>query len=127
MTPDPLLQITIKGALALMDTFDGHPEIGITLQAHGMLISGIIASERDFVMSYPLTDKILELRDSLNGGPAEFEILENDIPEFVHLSKAHFFIPGGSKVPYDDDGVFWRCRLSEVCGFHFGLLGLSNA
>ncbi len=70
--------------------------------------------------------KILELRDSLKGGPAEFGILENDIPEFVHLSKAHFFIPGGGKVPYDDDGVFWRCRLSEVCGFHFGLLGLSD-
>jgi hypothetical protein len=127
MIPDILLQLFIKLALVEADATDGLRKRGITVYVGGLLASGHLISARDFATHNHLTDYILEKVDLLeSGGELEDEYgqkkQDDDLPEFIHLSNAHFFTPGQTPIPSTSDGVFWRCRLSDVSGFHLGVL-----
>ncbi len=127
MKPDLLLQIILTVAVAEADASDGRTKRGITLQVGGLLVSGYIASARDFALHQPLTDWILEKLQAKEAQEAGRALLSDepppdDLPEYIHLSDAHFHTPGQPPLPATPEGVFWRCRLSEVAGFHFGLL-----
>ena len=120
---DPWLQLVVASSIRINDGTDRQIETGITLHVGGLLISGNIISRRDFLMSHPQTDKMQEVLDKLDkpdnmpgDKPSE------ELPEFIHLSGARFFIPGNPPIPTDIDGVFWRGRISEVAGFSFGIL-----
>ena len=128
MGPDLLFQLVLKLAKSETDSTDGLIKRGITLNVGGLLVSGYIASGRDFAMHYSLTDFILEKVDSPDSKrpPEDGEASPDYLPEFIHLSDAHYFSPGGLPIPGEDKGVFWRGRLSDVSGFHFGILKLSN-
>ena len=120
---DPWLQLVVASSTRINDGTDRQIETGITLHVGGLLVSGNIISRRDFLMSHPLTDKTLEIFDKLDK-PDNMPVDKpsEDLPEFIHLSGARFFIPGNPPIPTNDDGVFWRGRISEVAGFHFGIL-----
>jgi hypothetical protein len=78
-------------------------------------------------MSHPLTDKTLEILDRLHKQePIPNHGSSDELPEFIHLSDVHFFVPGQPPIPTCGDGVFWRGRISEVAGFQFGILKLGT-
>jgi hypothetical protein len=45
-------------------------------------------------------------------------------PSFIHLAKAQVFTPGQAPMP--TSGSFWRGRISQVDGWHFGSLGVEG-
>jgi hypothetical protein len=120
---DPWLQLVVASSIRINDSTDRQIENDITLHVGGLLVSGNIISGRDFLMSYPQTDKMQEWLDKLEKPEnTPVDKSSEDLPEFIHLSGARFFIPGNPPIPTDDDRVFWRGRISEVSGFHFGIL-----
>jgi hypothetical protein len=121
---DPVIQLMVDAATAILDSTDGRGAIEITLTIPGMLVSGCVSSQRDFLLHHPLPEKVLELYEThplFKQIREEPSVEEKGATEFIHLSDAHFYTPGGTLIfPSGGEGVHWRGRLDSVCGFHFG-------
>lgn len=110
-------------------------EIGITLQVGGFLVSGLLVSRAqyfdgfasDFSSAFPDQEAAEDIRNSFSkfGQDQSEEGEENSNslpPAYIHLKKARFFMNGSKPIP-DNQGIWWRGRLSEVSGFFLGSLG----
>lgn len=115
---------------------------GVTLSIPGGLVSGWVVSGNEYfhgianvleeaggesfadvmrqvaVQRYPMFQAASA--DDEPGAGAELEGGEPPPVEYIHLRDARFFY-GGNAIP-DNQGVWWRGRLSEVAGFTYGLL-----
>ena len=101
---------------------------GITLAVNGLLISGKIISERDFILSNGVLNTLDEITEELAREAAGFGDVERSPHEFfIHLKEAKIFAPGQKPIPNDGDGdgVFWRVKLSSVDGFLMASLAAS--
>jgi hypothetical protein len=117
---DPVLKMIVEVSTRMADQTEGQVQAEITLNVGGFLVSGYITSARQFMLHHVLTDGLLEAAES------EFKsagMLSDDTFEYIHLSRAKFFVPGQPAIPGNVDGVFWRGRLSDISGFTFGVLG----
>lgn len=113
-------------------------EIGITLQANGFLVSGLLVSGHkyfegfgsDFASAFSVQEDAEVIRESYAkfGGiyttelPADSEIAP---PNFIHLKNAKFFNTHGNPIP-GNRGVWWRGRVSQIDGFILGSLSAEN-
>jgi hypothetical protein len=124
--PDFLLVDVVKVALERLRLSDGKHRTGITLHCGGILVSGYVATQRDFLLSSKQTDELLEAYQQLSKRISEAGISAqmgtDDGLDYIHLSDARFFSPGQPPIPSFGEGVFWRGRLADVCGFHIGIL-----
>jgi hypothetical protein len=95
-------------------------QAGITLSVKGMLISGILISRKDFILSHPTLE-------SVEAGYIS-ALKEQNLPEFqpsrffIHLRDAKIFAPGQPPIPSDGKGTFWRVRIESVDGFSLGTI-----
>jgi hypothetical protein len=123
MNSDPWLAMVVELSTKMADSTQGNAETEITLQVSGMLVSGYIISTRQFLLEHPLTDRLLEEIDRQNRADATASPNpEKNQVEFIHLRDTRFYTPGQPPIPTSGPGTFWRCRLSDVSGFHFGIL-----
>lgn len=123
MSNDLLLAGIVAIALRIDDCEQGAAPVGVTLSIGGMLVSGYIANPRQFLLDHPITDHLLEVVEKHFGTePGGSSSDRKVLPEYIHLSDAHYFLPGTHPIPTGSKGVFWRGRISEVKGFHIGIL-----
>jgi hypothetical protein len=126
MDYDPLLKIIVEISTEMADSTQGQVETGITLQVGGMLVTGHIIPVRQFLLEHPLTDRILEAYEKLEKQDPTPEEDKNDAYHYIHLSGARIFLPGQPPIPTQGEGVYWRGRISEVSGFWFRNLTVSD-
>ncbi|MDV8128973.1 hypothetical protein R4P71_30935 [Rhodococcus sp. IEGM 1304] len=128
---DPALGVLVGVINALRDS-----EIGITLHASGLIVSGTLISGRRYFellienleksqgvgafgqLFAPFRDLYGE--DTLSGESTEEEkesALKSD--GFIHLRDAQTFSPTGHALP----GRLWRARLTEITGWSIGTYG----
>jgi hypothetical protein len=125
MTSDPLFKMLVEIGIKMSDSTEGRTKLGITLHVAGMLVSGYVINQRQFLLTHPLTDKLLEVGEKLEESDEESVAVDDESPHFIHLSDARFFLPGHPPIP-NDGGVYWRGRISEVSGFSFGILDVTE-
>lgn len=113
-------------------------EFPITLVVGGILITGYIASGAEYHRTFAariaktygvnaeLEAKIRQNFESYADIYDESTGAELRVA-FIHLKDAQYLTPGtASFSPTDGKGNWWRGRLSEVSGFHYGKLEESN-
>jgi hypothetical protein len=123
---DRLLELVIIAINETNNSTDGMTVQGITLAVNGLLISGKIISERDFILSNGVLNTLDEITEELAREAAGFGDVERSPHEFfIHLKEAKIFAPGQKPIPNDGDGVFWRVKLSSVDGFLMASLAAS--
>ena len=93
-------------------------EAAVTLLVSGFLVSGFVVSYDKFMKQHPLTVEVLKIPNEPD--PESPEPTDN-IPEFIHLRDARYFVPGGNPIP-GNTGIFVRIPLDSIHGFSFGLL-----
>jgi hypothetical protein len=112
-------------------------EIGLTLTVGGFLISGTLTSGKRYFdelqksMQFTNTEEWMQKElgeffrqsGSIYDPPSEEET-PIPPPTFLHLRDARFFHNAGAPMP-SNASVWWRGRISEVQGFHFGTLTAS--
>ncbi len=120
-------------------------ELGITLYAKGVIVTGNIIPEYQWFaevgqmlgssfepalleMSAELRedrDNFRKARDALAELPEEFRsaIDPAETTAYIHLKEARI-VSGSSLMP--KVGTYWRGRLDEVSGWNIGVLGLSR-
>lgn len=102
--------------------------ITITLQVDGCLVSGVIASGREYfdALGHEFSSAFSEgnAAEIIQGSFANLddEVYEDDA--YIHLRDAQFLTTQGPLIP-TKDGVWWRGRISEVAGFVLGRLSAS--
>jgi hypothetical protein len=119
---DSLLELIVKLGLEADRTSEDSGAFSIILQCGGVLISGRVISERDFILANPVTELVGQLPTHLvhQGSEAPVPLIESleRKTEYVHLRDATFLVPG--QTPWPDPPVFWRARLSSIEGFTIG-------
>jgi hypothetical protein len=107
--------------------------IGITLSVGGILISGELASGKDYleVMGDQLASAFQGLSEqSVETIRAGFKDLANRLytpgtnsdevkTEYIHIRNARYYIPGNEPIP-TTSAIWWRGRLECVDGFTIG-------
>ena len=108
-------------------------EFPITLTVGGMLISGLLTGGKRYFEEFAETmanahgtaETSEQLREFFSRRTKIYDAPEEGEPPvplaYVHLREARFFVPGAQPVP-SSGGVLWRGRLSQVDGFHLGML-----
>lgn len=110
----------------------GDLTLGITLNVHGTVISGIMISAEEYIkglgetlknsgskIGQLLGDKFINELSQNFKVPTDSE--EEYIPQLIHLKNAKFYTPNGGSIP-NGEGVYWRGKLSSVDGFIWGNL-----
>ncbi|MCK9398040.1 MAG: hypothetical protein M0Q44_20940 [Methylobacter sp.] len=135
---DPSQQDWFLQSLVKMVTTNGF-EISITLHVGGLLVSGLLASGRQYFEYFgeefanAISDADAETVESIkssyvNLGANIYPTKEEDSltvpPCYIHLRDAKYFSPNGNPLP-TNHGIWWRGRISEVQGFNLG--SLSNS
>lgn len=108
---------------------------GITLQVHGMIISGTTITGRkyfeEFAKSFgggfrgdselatSFTEMFASYAKIYDKDPEDQKF--DDEPGYIHLENASFFLPGQPAMPRNS-GVLWRGKISDVTGFNLGIL-----
>jgi hypothetical protein len=133
--PDFILQGIING---LNDR--GTGSLTITVQSHGMLVSGHLIGGREyfhllgeqFAMANGTDPSTVdEIREQYKSFAAIYEQDRSLIPEssrepsYIHLRDAKFFTSFGRAIT-NKIGVLWRGRLIEVSGFFVGEITFSE-
>ncbi|MFL6283860.1 MAG: gas vesicle accessory protein GvpU [Pyrinomonadaceae bacterium] len=101
------------------------PLISITLNVGGILISGDVISEEEYLKEFMNGVLSRSLKNFLGTNKELKDKLENvDKPKkrFIHLKNAKFLIPGAPPVPAGKEGALWRGRLESIDGFFYGRL-----
>lgn len=123
MTEDYLLQDLVLLA-------ENGVEIGITLLLGGAMVSGVVSGGKRYFEA--ITENMV------SASPAEFKsmfatffdgygaLYERPIEDrkpatFIHLRDARFWVAGGRVTPAS--GIWWRGRIDQIGGFHFGTPG----
>jgi hypothetical protein len=121
-----LLSLLVACANLMGDHTDGKGTEQITLLVNGLLVSGTIISEKDFILSHPTLDALDELKGELRRETSVTDsIAQKSHDTFIHLKNAKVFTPGQPPIPGGGDGVFWRVRISSVNGFCQGSLSVA--
>lgn len=118
---DAFLELLIIRIENAEENGDEDESLNLTLNVGGSLISGTLISRKRFVQSVPAIKTIVDAVEAKQppqgaGGPSP----RSAGRYFVHLKDARFFHPGGTAVPVQGNGVYWRGRLSCVDGFTIG-------
>lgn len=130
---DPALEVLVGVINALHET-----EIGITLHASGLIVSGMLISGRRY---FELLIESLENSPSEGIGafgqlftPFRDRYREDTLTDesteqqedtalkpvgFIHIRDAQTFSPTGHALP----GTLWRARLTEITGWSIGSYG----
>jgi hypothetical protein len=128
MNNDTLLAMVVEFGSKMEEQTEGKSRVAITLTVGGLLISGEIISARRFFHEHPLTHKIWEEIEARGKSEAEKTDSEDkERPEFIHLSDTHYFTPNQPPIPSAENGIYWRGRISEIAGFSFGVLKVSES
>ena len=110
-------------------------EVEVTLQRSGFLISGLLVNgqayveglAKDFSIAPSNGPEVYEqVRNRFSKFGENLDLEEGDetlLPQYIHLKNARFFNVSGTSIS-EDRAVWWRGRISEVCGFMLG--GLTN-
>ncbi|HEV2816149.1 MAG TPA: hypothetical protein VGW40_02860 [Allosphingosinicella sp.] len=119
---------------SLIELADIGIELGVTLSAQGMLISGILISGKRYFEQLSedvksgtgpnASEKIVSL---ISRSFKQFVVIyekpedagddwKAPKPAYVHLRDARFFMPGQPPLP-NNKGVLWRGKLNRVTGF----------
>ena len=129
---DPALEVLVGVINALHGT-----EIGITLHASGLVVSGMLISGRRYFellieslenspsegggtfgqLFTPFRDRYTE--DGLTNDSTEGEDTTLQPVGFIHMRDAQTFSPTGHSLP----GTLWRARLTEITGWSIGSYG----
>lgn len=122
----------LQTLITTINRIDGY-NLPITLTTHGFLISGEIISGREYFNS--MAEKFIGEGNAIRQffeGVAESRYSKSDKDDddpkntvFIHLRDARFYVPGQRGIP-NNEGVFWRGKLSEISGFSFGSLSSSE-
>jgi hypothetical protein len=119
---------------SLVSTVNGrNGEFPITLYVRGLVLSGHMVSGHKYFAGLrgQLTEFfggdsedvketvafLTEPGDSFLDESNQFQ----EFPQYIHLRAAKIFTPGQKPIP-SGEGAWWRGRLADVDGFHFGLL-----
>jgi len=109
-------------------------KLGITVNAGGFLISGILVSGQHYFGGFGadlgssfddpeirrgVEQAYAHLGDIYQVGRTSTGV--SPPPNYIHLMGAKFFHIGGQPIP-GNQGVWWRGRISEVSGFFLGML-----
>jgi hypothetical protein len=95
----------------------------ITLSVGGMLVTGYLALPKEFFDSDPVLELVWKELDRAE--EKQQPQAEKPRRQFIHLRKVRFF-SAGKPVPTSGTVDFWRGRLSEIDGFHFGMLAIEG-
>lgn len=134
MEPDPnQVDWYLQSLVSIVNGNNG--EFPITLYVNGLVISGHLVSGHIYFagLRAQLTEFfggdspnisetvafLTEPGDSYLDETNEFQ----DFPQYIHLRGAKIFTPGQKPIP--SGGAWWRGRLTDINGFHFGLLVVS--
>ena len=102
--------------------------LGITLNVGGLIISGMMVSEKGFFIG--AGDMFANGDDDLGAMFSEMlkqhgeEIQSKNIdfnlysPTYIHLKDAKFYLAGTKTIP--ENGVWWRGKLASVDGYSLG-------
>ena len=110
---------------------ESQPSLDITLCVGGFLISGTIVSYETYMEHNGFTQFLEEV---IQSAPKDSDAqssetnnadAEDDLPDFVHLSNAKYFTPGGNPIP-GNEGLFVRVNLESVHSFSFGKLEIAS-
>ena len=115
----------------LLGFVENGSEIPITLNVRGLIVSGIMISEKKYFSSFAggaVKERIDELKAS---GKLQFLDDETDEEEemhlYIHLKNAKFFGVGPHGViPGGGDGLLWRGRISSIDGYSEHRLGFAD-
>lgn len=141
---DPFLEL-MTHIVNSVDT-RGEGFVSVTVQVHGVLVSGMLASGRGFFaaqkkgfigawnravraddVSNPVSNETTRVFEELfegfeNNYPSNSEpMIGRPMPEYIHLAKAKFFLSNGEPMS-SPQGIWWRCRLSAVDAFFLGTM-----
>ena len=129
---DPLLDVLIRIIESFEEGGEEHPDMSITLNVGGMLITGDLISKdiylKDFLGGAVLKAfQIAEEKDeSLKQDMEEIDKKAKEkLRDFIHLKNTKFVVPGQPPVPFEKKSVLWRGRLSCVDGFIIGRLAVT--
>lgn len=115
----------------LVGLANGHNgEIGVTVSAGGLLISGFVASGEQYFEEFAA-----DVANSTDGSDEDREALRKAFAQpaeryrggepiqiaYVHIRDARFYTPGNNGLP-TNRGVWWRGRLSQIDGWNLGVL-----
>ncbi len=121
-TSDALLELIVKLGLEADRTSEKNGEFSVILQCGGVLISGRIISERDFIIANPVTALVDGMPPHLmhEGAEAPIPLIESlkRKMEYIHLIDAVFMVPGSN--PWPPAPIYWRARLDRIDGFTIG-------
>lgn len=121
----------------LIDMVNGtNTELPLTLFVKGTVVSGMLVSGHKYFEGMKESfSRYFDAEDESTSGaianltePGKNYLKSRDeanypFPYFAHLQNAKVFSPGNNPMP--GNGMWWRCRLSEVDAFSFGALGPS--
>jgi hypothetical protein len=96
-------------------TADGGA-IPITLQVGGLLISGLLMSEKSY-----FKHAFISLENKKLTFPKLSESSQSFPCAFIHLAETRI-TSGGSTIPQGEYGVYWRGKLESIDGFFLGNL-----
>jgi hypothetical protein len=121
-TSDSLLELIVKLGLEADRTSENNGEFSIILQCGGMLMSGKIISERDFILANPVTDLVDRLPPQLmhQGAESPVPLIESfeRKTEYIHLRDVKFLLSESNCWP--KASTYWRTRIDRVDGFTIG-------
>jgi hypothetical protein len=90
---------------------DSPQETNVTLIVDGLLISGFITSEDQYLTHLANAKHLKEQQKSSQASP--------ECPNFIHLRDATYYQPG-QKPNVDNIGSYTRVPFNAVIGFSFG-------
>jgi hypothetical protein len=107
-------------------------DIPITLNVKGLVISGVLISEKSYWESFAsgaLKAMILKAREEgrLEFPEDESDKSDDDEPyEYIHLKNAKIYYPGLGSIPGKGHAVLWRGRISSIDGYSEQGLGVEG-
>ena len=119
---DPTLEVIVALSREMSEKTEGMSEQGLTLQMSGMLVSGIVITQKEYFLSHPFLESVDEALMQISKHPDVLKELPESSTFFIHLKNAYFYHPGNSPLPTSKEGVFWRGRIDRVDAFTLGHL-----
>jgi len=97
-------------------------KISITISANGMLISGLLVGYDEYIQHFLSTLKesgVEEIVSAFSQG-LEPSPVHGQLPHFIHIKNARFFLANGQPIDPSSTPVWWRGRIDQIDGFFLG-------